>query len=108
MRGRAFAEEFLFIVDDDLARRYFDEPTVLHRQGHQLLQDILLVEPAVLDERRRVLFQFAPAPPGGHTSLWTPKGQQKPDVQPDTPGRNDPCCGSGKKYKPCHLSSDGG
>jgi hypothetical protein len=28
-------------------------------------------------------------------------------VQPNQPGRNDPCwCGSGKKYKKCHLDSD--
>lgn len=28
-------------------------------------------------------------------------------VRPDKPGRNDPCwCGSGKKYKKCHLDSD--
>lgn len=26
---------------------------------------------------------------------------------PATPGRNDPCpCGSGKKYKQCHLAAD--
>jgi hypothetical protein len=26
---------------------------------------------------------------------------------PATPGRNDPChCGSGKKYKQCHLTAD--
>jgi len=26
---------------------------------------------------------------------------------PATPGRNDPChCGSGKKYKQCHLGAD--
>ena len=30
----------------------------------------------------------------------------KNDVPPDL-GRNDPCwCGSGKKYKNCHLESD--
>ena len=28
-------------------------------------------------------------------------------VKPPTPGRNDPCwCGSGKKYKKCHLDAD--
>jgi tetratricopeptide (TPR) repeat protein len=30
-------------------------------------------------------------------------------VKPPTPGRNDPCwCGSGKKYKKCHLDADEG
>jgi len=29
------------------------------------------------------------------------------DNLPATPGRNDPChCGSGKKYKQCHLAAD--
>jgi len=32
---------------------------------------------------------------------------QKPIKREHTPGRNDPCwCGSGKKYKNCHLNSD--
>ena len=31
-----------------------------------------------------------------------------PAVRPPLPGRNDPCwCGSGKKYKKCHLEADG-
>jgi hypothetical protein len=30
----------------------------------------------------------------------------KPEIPPDL-GRNDPCwCGSGKKYKHCHLAKD--
>jgi len=30
-----------------------------------------------------------------------------PARREDRPGRNDPCwCGSGKKYKKCHLSED--
>jgi hypothetical protein len=32
---------------------------------------------------------------------------QQPVLRRPTPGRNDPCwCGSGKKYKKCHLDSD--
>jgi hypothetical protein len=32
---------------------------------------------------------------------------QKPQTAPPKPGRNDPCwCGSGKKYKKCHLGAD--
>ena len=28
-------------------------------------------------------------------------------MSPKTPGRNEPCwCGSGKKYKKCHLTAD--
>ncbi|MBN1563106.1 MAG: SEC-C domain-containing protein [Anaerolineae bacterium] len=31
----------------------------------------------------------------------------KPIIAPKRPGRNDPCwCGSGKKYKKCHLRED--
>ncbi len=33
----------------------------------------------------------------------------EPLVRREAPGRNDPCwCGSGKKYKKCHLDADGG
>ena len=33
-------------------------------------------------------------------------GSSKPECIPDL-GRNDPCwCGSGKKYKKCHMESD--
>jgi hypothetical protein len=33
--------------------------------------------------------------------------QVQPIVKPPKPGRNDPCwCGSGKKYKKCHLDAD--
>ncbi|MDI9461460.1 MAG: SEC-C metal-binding domain-containing protein [Bacillota bacterium] len=32
---------------------------------------------------------------------------QQPVRKDHLPGRNDPCwCGSGKKYKNCHLNSD--
>jgi tetratricopeptide (TPR) repeat protein len=36
-------------------------------------------------------------------------GPTGPVVKPPGPGRNDPCwCGSGKKYKKCHLDADQG
>jgi hypothetical protein len=36
-------------------------------------------------------------------------GPTEPVVKPPRPGRNDPCwCGSGKKYKKCHLDADEG
>ncbi|HXB72355.1 MAG TPA: SEC-C metal-binding domain-containing protein [Candidatus Acidoferrales bacterium] len=36
-------------------------------------------------------------------------GPSEPVVKPPRPGRNDPCwCGSGKKYKKCHLDADQG
>jgi hypothetical protein len=39
--------------------------------------------------------------PGATKQAATPIRVQK------TPGRNDPCwCGSGKKYKHCHMKSD--
>ena len=32
---------------------------------------------------------------------------QAPAKRAERPGRNEPChCGSGKKYKKCHLSTD--
>jgi hypothetical protein len=34
---------------------------------------------------------------------------QQPARRVERPGRNDPCwCGSGIKYKKCHLRADGG
>ncbi len=37
----------------------------------------------------------------------TTETQPQPHVSKEKPGRNDPCwCGSGKKYKHCHLRSD--
>ncbi len=40
---------------------------------------------------------------GDEDGLYVPEPVQRAD----TPGRNDPCwCGSGKKYKKCHLDSD--
>jgi hypothetical protein len=52
-----------------------------------------------------------PSQPGGAAtpSAATPRSAPKPAAVPRTPtgeklGRNDPCyCGSGKKYKKCHL-----
>jgi uncharacterized protein YecA (UPF0149 family) len=33
--------------------------------------------------------------------------EDEPDREPRRTGRNDPCpCGSGKKYKHCHLTQD--
>jgi uncharacterized protein YecA (UPF0149 family) len=33
---------------------------------------------------------------------------QEPARRSERPGRNDPCwCGSGNKYKKCHLDADG-
>lgn len=39
--------------------------------------------------------------------MVTPRARPMPTARPSRPGRNDPChCGSGKKYKKCHLESD--
>jgi preprotein translocase subunit SecA len=36
-----------------------------------------------------------------------PPERQEPVTKKQLPGRNDPCwCGSGKKYKNCHLAED--
>ncbi len=52
-----------------------------------------------LTARRRSLRAVSSA-----QSAETPK---RPHVSRDKPGRNDPCwCGSGKKYKHCHMRSD--
>jgi SEC-C motif len=73
-------------------------------------QDVLRIQPA--DEEGKPLEQRTqkqprPKPPGS--------GSRKPALLPVTPesvperklSRNDPCwCGSGKKYKHCHLRRD--
>ena len=42
----------------------------------------------------------------GSSSEGTP-GEEIPVRRAVKPGRNDPCwCGSGKKYKKCHLGAD--
>src|SRR5438067_1070488 len=39
-------------------------------------------------------------------AFWSKDNKQQPSKHADL-GRNDPChCGSGKKYKKCHMSSD--
>jgi uncharacterized protein YecA (UPF0149 family) len=45
-------------------------------------------------DRHMIPWQYTPSP-------------RKPVVRPPRPGRNAPCpCGSGKKYKNCHLAAD--
>ncbi len=47
---------------------------------------------------------FAPRP-----KLTGTASTQKPTIKSQKVGRNDPCpCGSGKKYKKCHLGKPGG
>lgn len=46
--------------------------------------------------------------PNAYAEDETPSPDElKPIIAPKRPGRNDPCwCGSGKKYKKCHLRED--
>jgi preprotein translocase subunit SecA len=64
-----------------------------------------------LQTRRRAVKPAVTKARGSHTRSATPRrqqGQPQEDVRPDCElGRNDPCwCGSGKKYKHCHMRKD--
>ncbi len=55
--------------------------------------------PAQLTARRRTLRAVSASQPA--------EKEPRPHQSRDLPGRNDPCwCGSGKKYKHCHMRSD--
>jgi len=44
---------------------------------------------------------------GGLWALVPPPAAKPKSLPPPKPGRNEPCwCGSGKKYKKCHLEAD--
>jgi preprotein translocase subunit SecA len=50
----------------------------------------------------------APEGPGGAASADDPLPKATPVESGPKVGRNDPCpCGSGKKYKKCHLATEG-
>ncbi|WP_309715377.1 DUF1186 domain-containing protein [Armatimonas sp.] len=107
--ARAFAENRVdrsFITEENVEDSYKDSGHVRvsdrstsiledyrawHQQNKLEMQEIEArrVREA-LKESQRMIFQGRPAPPPSKK-----------------PGRNDPCwCGSGKKYKKCHLEAD--
>ncbi|MFO7743615.1 MAG: SEC-C metal-binding domain-containing protein [Anaerolineae bacterium] len=66
--------------------------------------------PALQTSRLRVRRPAAAAATGSRRTAAATESQagQPQDVRPDCElGRNDPCwCGSGKKYKHCHMRKD--
>ncbi len=88
------------------------------RQGFQMFRvvedtyrqfasrNIFLVQPAVLQtpQRRRQMREFRPDLTMGNSDRPTQQTVRKSNRRP---GRNKPCwCGSGKKYKHCHMRED--
>ncbi|MDE2853900.1 MAG: preprotein translocase subunit SecA [Chloroflexota bacterium] len=88
------------------------------RQGFQMFRvvedtyrqiaarQIFLVQPAVVQtpQRRREMREYRPDLQMGNTDRPT---QQTVRRNSKRPGRNKPCwCGSGKKYKHCHMRED--
>jgi preprotein translocase subunit SecA len=65
-----------------------------------IVTQIYLVE--LIRERQRAPVQAVHPSSGGNGGKPAPQRRQGPKL-----GRNDPCwCGSGKKYKDCHMKSD--
>ena len=65
-----------------------------------IVSQIFLVE--LVRERQRAPVQAVHPSAGGNGGKPAPQRRQGPKL-----GRNDPCwCGSGKKYKDCHMKSD--
>ena len=88
------------------------------RQGFQMFRvvedtyrqfasrNIFLVQPAVVQtpQRRRQMREFRPDLTMGNTDRPAQQTVRKSNRRP---GRNKPCwCGSGKKYKHCHMRED--
>ena len=88
------------------------------RQGFQMFRvvedtyrqfasrNIFLVQPAVAQtpQRRRQMREYRPDAFMGNTDRPTQQTVRKSNQRP---GRNKPCwCGSGKKYKHCHMRED--
>jgi preprotein translocase subunit SecA len=108
------------------------DPLVAYRkEAHEMYQNLLasieqrvarsvylLPKEAVTTTKRRALHATRPraakpatsrAPEGRRqTAATQSRAEQPQDVRPDSElGRNDPCwCGSGKKYKHCHMRKD--
>jgi hypothetical protein len=65
------------------------------------------LSPAQLEQLDDVLERGDPLWLPGPDPLESHPVPRAPRLRPATPGRNDPCpCGSGKKYKRCHLEED--
>ncbi len=88
------------------------------RQGFQMFRavedtyrqfaarNIFLVQPAVMQtpQRRRQMREYRPDATMGNTDRPAQQTVRKSNRRP---GRNKPCwCGSGKKYKHCHMRED--
>ena len=88
------------------------DPLVAYkREAHEMYQEFLS---AIAGDVVRSIYhaQIITRPPLPVHRMQTNRDDGGAPAQahsPKTPGRNDPCwCGSGKKYKHCHLRSDQG
>ncbi len=83
---------------------------LLARIQETIARSVYLVPQPVPSDSRRAAHR--PQPTARSTSQArqmqpAPERPQKPSAPEQLPGRNDPCwCGSGKKYKHCHLRED--
>jgi preprotein translocase subunit SecA len=85
--------------------------TMLDSVQRQIVRSLFLVPKQLADQRQRSRrkTQLTARRPRlrAVSGSQSAESQPRPDKSRDLPGRNDPCwCGSGKKYKHCHLRSD--
>lgn len=75
-----------------------EEPEAI-RESFTAEADVTVTLTAPYEQRRKLrASDFIAGPPGPVVGT--------PSIQDHSPGRNDPCpCGSGKKYKKCHLDA---
>ncbi len=98
-------EQLMFSVDDEIVHRIFKVQVQVSPEFHQHIHTNTPVSEVSGDSQKK---------PGtqnrtnlAHSGTAGGNAANVSSSKPKKPGRNDPCwCGSGKKYKKCHLNSD--
>jgi len=83
------------------------------REAHEMYQDLVAsVSHDIVLSIYHAQIMVRPPVPASRVQMQTNRGDggaPQPAHGKKTLGRNDPCwCGSGKKYKICHMRSDQG
>jgi preprotein translocase subunit SecA len=86
-------ERLMGAIDSEIVHRIFKIAVATPEQIHQM--QAITNATQIENQESSIKNQGAPIT------------DSKPLIQGKRPGRNDPCyCGSGKKYKKCHLNSN--
>jgi preprotein translocase subunit SecA len=88
-----------------------DPLVAFKREAHEMYNQLLgAIQHDIIHAIYRAQVVAAPQPRqmrAVHPSSGDGSGERKPARREKRPGRNDPCwCGSGKKYKHCHMRAD--